>query len=88
MILLLSHSSETGLVKKSLHPAASAAPLSDCNDDAVKATMMTEERVGLLHAGIVRNIRRCALTFRLQDFPAMYSASLTGGCLWLRRCRP
>ena len=47
MILLLSHSSKTGLIKKSLHPAASAAPLSDCNDDAVKATMMTEERVGL-----------------------------------------
>jgi len=47
MILLLSHSSETGLVKKSLHPAASAATLSDCNDDAVKATIMTEERKGL-----------------------------------------
>jgi hypothetical protein len=47
MILLLSHSRETGFVKKSLHPAANAATLSDCNDDAVKATMMTDERNGL-----------------------------------------
>jgi hypothetical protein len=47
MILLFSHSRETGFVRKSLHPAASAATLSDCNDDAVKATMMTDERKGL-----------------------------------------
>jgi len=47
MILLLSQSRDTGFVRKSLQPAASAATLSDCNDDAVKATMMTEERKGL-----------------------------------------
>jgi hypothetical protein len=47
IILLLSHSRDTGFVKKSLQPAASAATLSDCSDDAVNATMMTEERKGL-----------------------------------------
>jgi hypothetical protein len=33
-------------VKKSLHPAASVATLSDCSDDAVKA-VMTDDRKGL-----------------------------------------
>ena len=47
MILLLSQSRETGFVRKSLQPAPSAATLSDCNDDAVKATIMTEERKGV-----------------------------------------
>jgi hypothetical protein len=45
-ILRSSHFSETGLVKKSLHPAASATTLSDCKLDAVSATMMTELRKG------------------------------------------
>ena len=46
MILLFNHSRETGLVKKSLHPAASAATRSLGNEEAVRATMITEERYG------------------------------------------
>jgi hypothetical protein len=46
MILRSSHFNETGFVKKSLHPAANATTRSDCNDEAVRATMMTEERKG------------------------------------------
>lgn len=44
MILLFSQWRETGFVRKSLQPAASAATRSLCNDDAVSATMITEER--------------------------------------------
>ena len=40
------HGRETGLVMKSLHPAANAANLSDCNDEAVRATMMTGREYG------------------------------------------
>jgi len=47
MILLFSHCSDTGFVRKSLQPAASAATRSVCNDEAVRATMMTEERKGV-----------------------------------------
>jgi len=36
-----SHWSETGLVRKSLQPAASAETRSTCSDEAVRATMMT-----------------------------------------------
>ena len=43
MILLFSQCSETGFVRKSLHPAASAATRSLCSDDAVSATMITED---------------------------------------------
>lgn len=48
MILLLSHTSDTGFVKKSLHPAASAATRSLCKDEAVRATIMTEDLYGLV----------------------------------------
>lgn len=44
MILLLSQTNETGLVRKSLQPAAKAFTLSDCREEAVKATMITEDR--------------------------------------------
>ena len=44
MILLLSQWRETGLVRKSLQPAASAATRSLWREDAVRATMMTDER--------------------------------------------
>ena len=44
MILLFSHFSDTGFVRKSLQPAASAATLSLCSEDAVSATMITEDR--------------------------------------------
>lgn len=44
MILLFSQSSDTGFVRKSLQPAASAATRSACSDDAVSATMMTDDR--------------------------------------------
>ena len=40
------HSNETGLVRKSLQPAARAATRSLWRDDAVRATMMTDERYG------------------------------------------
>ena len=39
--LTCSQRSETGLVRKSLHPAASAFTRSACSDEAVRATMMT-----------------------------------------------
>ena len=44
MILLFSQCRETGFVRKSLQPAARAATRSLCSDDAVSATMMTEDR--------------------------------------------
>jgi len=46
MILLFNHNSDTGFVRKSLHPAARAATRSLCSEDAVRATIMTEERYG------------------------------------------
>lgn len=46
MILLLSHWRDTGFVRKSLQPAARAATRSACKEDAVSATMITEERYG------------------------------------------
>jgi hypothetical protein len=46
MILLFSHTSDTGFVRKSLQPAASAATRSLCRDEAVRATMITDERYG------------------------------------------
>lgn len=45
-VFFSSHLSDTGLVRKSLHPAANAATRSVCSDDAVRATMMTAERKG------------------------------------------
>jgi hypothetical protein len=47
MSLLFSHCKDTGFVRKSLHPAPRAAIRSLCNDEAVKATIITEERYGL-----------------------------------------
>lgn len=47
MILLLSQTNDTGFVKKSLHPAAKAATRSLCKEDAVKATMITDDLYGL-----------------------------------------
>lgn len=41
-----SHFNDTGFVKKSLHPAAKAETLSLCKEEAVRATMMTEDRNG------------------------------------------
>jgi hypothetical protein len=46
IILLFNQSNETGLVRKSLHPAPSAATRSLCNEEAVRATMITAERYG------------------------------------------
>jgi hypothetical protein len=46
MILLFSQTRETGFVRKSLQPAASAATRSLCRDEAVKATIITDERYG------------------------------------------
>lgn len=46
MILLFSQWRDTGFVRKSLHPAASAATRSLCNEDAVRATMMTDDLYG------------------------------------------
>lgn len=47
MILLSNHLSETGFVRKSLHPAANALTRSWWKDDAVKATMITEDLSGV-----------------------------------------
>jgi hypothetical protein len=47
MILLSSHFRETGFVKKSLQPAANALTRSWWNDEAVRATMMTDDRRGV-----------------------------------------
>ena len=47
MILLFNQTKETGFVKKSLQPAASAATRSLCKEEAVRATMMTEFIYGL-----------------------------------------
>ena len=41
-----SHCSDTGFVRKSLHPAASAATRSLCREDAVRATMITGSSYG------------------------------------------
>lgn len=41
-----SHGAPTGLVRKSLHPAARASLRSDSRDEAVSATMMTGEGKG------------------------------------------
>jgi hypothetical protein len=40
----------TGLLRKSLQPAASAATLSELSTEAVRATMMTEARKGVCAA--------------------------------------
>ena len=48
MILLFNHINDTGLVKKSLQPAAKAATRSLWRDDAVNATIITEERNGVV----------------------------------------
>lgn len=45
-IFLSSHFNETGLVRKSLHPAARAFTRSLCRDEAVRATMMTDDLNG------------------------------------------
>ena len=45
-IFFSSHLSDTGFVKKSLHPAAKASTRSDDSEDAVRATMMTDDRNG------------------------------------------
>lgn len=45
-ILVSNHLSETGFVKKSLQPAARAETRSLWRDEAVKATMMTDDRNG------------------------------------------
>jgi len=62
MILLFSHTSETGFVRKALHPAASAATRSLCRDEAVKATMITDERYGdevdLVSVDVSEGVRR------------------------------
>jgi hypothetical protein len=47
IILLSNHFSDTGFVKKSLHPAAKASTRSCIKLEAVKATMITDERMGL-----------------------------------------
>jgi hypothetical protein len=46
MILLFNQRRDTGFVRKSLQPAASAATRSLWREDAVRATMITEERYG------------------------------------------
>lgn len=47
IILLSNHFSDTGFVKKSLHPAANASTRSCIKLEAVKATMITDERIGV-----------------------------------------
>jgi len=42
-VFIVEASKDTGFVRKSLQPAASAETLSDCDDDTVKATTITEE---------------------------------------------
>jgi hypothetical protein len=44
IILVSSHFNDTGLVRKSLHPAANASTRSCIKLEAVKATMITDER--------------------------------------------
>lgn len=46
MILLFSQRSETGFVRKSLQPAARAFTRSLCKDEAVRATIITDDRYG------------------------------------------
>jgi hypothetical protein len=67
MILLFSHTSETGFVRKSLQPAANAATRSLCRDEAVKATMITDERYGdeadLVSVDVSEGVRRSVLSW-------------------------
>lgn len=74
-VFFSNHLSETGFVRKSLHPAARALTRSVCKDEAVRATMMTADRKGDA-AGTASTGRELSLMGVLGNTPILLCFSI------------